>query len=346
MGLDLRKMRILQAIVDDYILMAAPVGSRTISKHPDIALSSATIRNEMSDLEEHGFLEQPHTSAGRIPSDKAYRYYVNSIMQRAMLTKDEVAYIEKHFTRMLDDVEEVVKQTAWALSNITKYASMVLTPQLASIQLRHIQLVPLTPGKALVVAVTDAGIARDSIIRVPKDMTGEKLEQLSKVLTKRFGGSSIDDINAAGMEAFGIELGENREYVSSMLDSIKKSIYSNTGTVELYGATNLLNYPEYSDVDKAKALLSTIENKEVLYRALQEATKVEFSVTIGSENEDPTIKDCSVVTATYRIGDKSIGSMGVIGPTRMDYARVLSVLEYMGKSLSQVLTNMIEEEKD
>ena len=180
MELDARKMQILQAIIDDYILTATPVGSRTIAKRSDIGFSSATIRNEMADLEDMGYLDQPHTSAGRIPSDKAYRLYVNTIMQRAKLSDAEIRYIQDHYSHRLDEVDEVVKQTAWVLSSITKYTSMVLAPQLHAIKLKYIHLVPIAEDKALAIVVTDAGMTRDSIIRIPQGMSPDALTRLGR----------------------------------------------------------------------------------------------------------------------------------------------------------------------
>ena len=299
MELDMRKMRILQAIIDDYILTATPVGSRTVSKKSDIALSSATIRNVMSDLEEMGYLEQPHTSAGRIPSEKAYRLYVNSIMHRAMLTESEQRFIQNCYSNTINKVDEIVRQTAWVLSNMTKYTSLVLSPNINAVKLKHIQLVPVTEGKALVVIVTDAGITRDYMIRVPRDITAEQLERISRILTERLRNKRLDTVN----------------------------------------------YPEYSDMDKARSFLNVIESKDMLRNMLTEATKVEFSVTIGTENPSEDMKDCSLVTATYKVGGTPLGSLGVIGPTRMDYARVLAVLGQLGKSLGTILTNMFEEEQ-
>ncbi|MBQ9833316.1 MAG: heat-inducible transcription repressor HrcA, partial [Clostridia bacterium] len=341
-----RKMRILQAIIDDYILTAAPVGSRTISKHPEINLSSATIRNEMSDLEESGYLEQPHTSAGRIPSDKAYRYYVNSIMQRAMLTNDEIRFIENHFSNTIDDVDAIIKQTAIVLSDMTNHTAMILPPRFSSVKLKRIELIPIADGKALAVVVTNAGIARDSIIRVPRTISSDRLHQLSIMLTECFANCRIEDINAIGIAQLTAQLGAGKEYVDALLTSIKKSIGSNKSRVEFAGTSKLLEHPEYNDVYKAKALLNSLERTDSLYTALSDASNLEFSITIGNENNDPVIKDCSVVTATYRVGGEKLGSLGVIGPTRMDYSRVLALLEYFGKSLGTVLTNMIDEENN
>ena len=345
MELDMRKLLILQAIIDDYTLTAAPIGSRAISRRHDIGLSSATIRNEMSDLEELGFLEQPHTSAGRVPSDKAYRLYVNSIMRHASLTEQETGYIERYFSSALDRVEDVVRQTARALSDTTRYTSMVLSPQIHSVKLKRIQLVPVSDNKALAVIVTDAGIAKDTMLHIPHGADAGALERLSHLLTERFSGMKMVDVGGAMLRELPNEIREQRDFVESVIGAVRASVRSGKNSVELSGTTNLLNYPEYSDIERARAFLSALEEKEMPYEMLRAATKVEFSVTIGSENEQADLKGSSVVTATYRIGDSITGSMGVIGPTRMDYARVLAVLRHIGKSLGDVLTNMIEEER-
>ncbi len=344
--LDMRKMRILAAIVDDYILTAMPVGSRTISKHPDINLSSATIRNEMSDLEELGYLEQPHTSAGRIPSDKAYRLYVDSLMRHAMLSDNEIRYIDDHFSQKADEVEEIIKQTAWVLSNMTKYTSIVLSPQLHAVRIKHVQLVPVSEGKALCVIVTDAGIVRDSIVRVPHGVAVEELEKLSRILTERLRNARMDKAVKTILPALSGEFSEHRDFLRATLESMKQGMRVDAGRVALSGTTNMLNYPEYSDMDKAKGFLSIIETKDKIYDMLSRAAELEFTVTIGTENKDADMQDCSVVTATYRVGDDPIGSLGIIGPTRMDYSRVMAILSYMGKSLSDIFTNMFEEEHE
>ena len=344
MDLDMRKMRILAAIVDDYILTAMPVGSRTISKHTDINLSSATIRNEMSDLEEMGYLEQPHTSAGRIPSDKAYRLYVDTLMHRAMLSENEIRYIDDHFSRKADEVEEIVKQTAWMLSNMMQYTSAVLSPQLHAAKIKHVQIVPVSEEKALCVIVTDAGIVRDSIVRVPRGVSTDELEKVSRILTQRLRNSRIDKAIRTVIPELSREFAEHRAFLQATMESMKQGIQADAGRVALSGTTNILNYPEYNDMDKAKGFLSAIETKDRIYDMLTRAAELEFTVTIGAENTDADMQDCSVVTATYRIGDDPLGSLGIIGPTRMNYSRVLAILGYMGKSLSEMFTNMFEED--
>ena len=345
MELEMRKMRILAAIVDDYIMTAMPVGSRTISKHPDINLSSATIRNEMSDLEELGYLEQPHTSAGRIPSDKAYRLYVDSLMRNVRLSERETRFMRDHFSQELDQVEDVVKQTAWVLSNLTQYMSVITSPQLHAVKIKHVQLVPVSEEKALCVVVTDSGIVRDAIVRIPRGTDVEKLERLSRLLTARLANQRMDEAITTLIPAICDEIAENRAFLMATLESLRRGMDADSARMTMAGATNMLNYPEYSDMGKAKNFLSAIETKDKLYGMLTKATKMEFTVTIGAENEDAQMQDCSVVTATYRIGNDPIGSMGIIGPTRMNYSRVLAILRYMGNGLSEMLTNMFEEER-
>lgn len=344
MELDMRKMRILQAIIDDYIHTATPVGSRTISKLPDISLSSATIRNEMSDLEEMGYLEQPHTSAGRIPSEKAYRLYVNSIMQQAHLTDAEKKFIKGCYSSALDEMDQVVRQTAWVLSNMTRYTSMVLEPALRAVKVKRIQLVSVSEGKALAVVVTDLGATRDTIINVPRGMDYAQMERVSHILTERLQGCTLQDVNAISLPELRALLDSRREFLDEAISALHKSLEAGPGGVQLAGATNILNYPEYNDMEKARGFLNALETKDVLYKLLSEATDLEFSIKIGAENQDKDMQNCSVVTATYKVGP-TMGSLGIIGPVRMDYARVMALMRHIGKSMSEVLTSMFEEDR-
>ncbi len=343
--LDARKLRILKAVIDEYVLSAAPVGSRSISRRSGLNLSSATIRNEMADLEELGYLEQPHTSAGRVPSDKAYRLYVDSLMRRSQLSSDEMKLIRRYFTKRIDELESVMQQTAQALSEVTQYTAMVLPPALDYNRLRHIQLVPLTEGRALLVVVTDTGFARDAIIHVPNYMRADELEQLSRLLTARLFDCRMDMVGDRILMELSADLRERKAFLTQIVETIQRQMEPNARSVELSGATNMLHYPEYSDMNKARTFLAAVEGREALYGMLKKASTLEFSITIGSENELEPLQDCSVVTATYRIGDMPMGSLGVIGPTRMNYGKVLSVLEFMQRSLSEVLSNYTEEDE-
>ena len=344
MELGSRKLQILKAVIDEYIVSAAPIGSRSLSRYPGINLSSATIRNEMADLEEMGYLEQPHTSAGRIPSDKAYRLYVDSMMHRSDLSDEEITGIRRYFTKQIDEVEAVMRATATALSEVTHYTAVILKPELQLNRLRHIQLVPLVTGRALMVIVTDAGYSRDVVIRVPEGMYADDLERISRLLTERLYDCRMDLVPGAILEILSGELTDKGDFLNRLVNSVERSIRPSSDSVELSGATNMLHYPEYSDLTKARSFLRAVEGKEALYDLLKRAQTVEFTVTIGSENQIEPLQDCSVVTATYRIDETPVGSFGVIGPTRMNYGKVVSILEYMSKGLSKVLSKTFEEE--
>lgn len=338
--LDIRKMRILQAIVDDYIMTAAPVGSRTVSKRSDMGLSPATIRNEMSDLTELGFLEQPHTSAGRVPSEKAYRLYVNHIMDSAKLTDDEADYIKRHLDTRVHEVGEVIRQTARVLSDMTNYTSMVLVPQFSSLRVKRISLIPVSDGKAMAVVVTDTGVTKNAMIRIPKSLSPEDVEKISKLLTSKLDGYRLAEAIEKVLPQIRSEVGEQADAVCEMIEDIERSM-SETD-VEVVGASNILDYPEYSDAAKARSFLTQVESGDYLQKVLTDATDVEMSVRIGTENDNPDMQDCSVVTVTYKAGGKNIGTMGVVGPTRMDYGKVMAVLKYLSSSLSDILGKLLK----
>ncbi len=341
--LDVRKMRILEAIVDDYILTASPVGSRTLSKRDGIELSAATIRNEMSDLTELGFLEQPHTSAGRVPNEKAYRLYVNAIMDSAKLTEDETEYIRSHLNTRVSEVGEVIKQTARMLSGITKYTSVVLTPQMKKARLKQISLISVTEGSALAVIVTNSGSTMNSMLDVPKGITQEHLEKITALMNNRLVGYKMEDIRKILLPMLQEEIGEQAEEIGKMLSSISRDIEKQD--VEVVGAVNMLDYPEYADVSKAQSFLKAVESGDYIKKVLTTDDGLELTVRIGNENDNPELKDCSLITVSYNVGGERVGSMGVIGPTRMDYGKVVAVLKCMSESLSDVLSTMFKEKE-
>lgn len=338
--LDIRKMRILQAIVDDYIMTAAPVGSRTVSKRSDMGLSPATIRNEMSDLTELGFLEQPHTSAGRIPSEKAYRLYVNHLMDSAKLTDDEADYIKKHLDTRVHEVSEVIRQTARVISDMTNYTSMVMVPQFSALKVKRVTLIPVSEGSAMAVVVTNTGVTKNAMIRIPEALSPEDIEKLSKLISQKLDGHKLNEAVESVLPQIRAEIGEQADAVCEMIEDIERSM-SETN-VEVVGASNILDYPEYSDAAKARQFLTEVETGSYLQKVLAESSDVEMSVRIGTENDNPEMQDCSVVTVTYKAGGKNIGTMGVVGPTRMDYGKVMAVLKYMSSSLSEILSKLLK----
>ena len=338
MEMDERKMRILQAIIDDYILTGVPVGSRTISRKYDMGLSSATIRNEMSDLEELGFLDQPHISAGRIPSAKAYRLYVNTLLETGRIPNDSDDSIQKHFSGRVHQMEDVIDHAAQVISSLTHYTAVVLSPKGAQPRLQTVQLVPVSAETALVVIVTDMGVIRDSVIRIGNQMDSDTLYSISRALTQELRGCTLEE---AGRRIPGImnRVSGNDEVLQELygyLSSGQQGIRRNHMAVG--GTSNMLDYPEYSDVDKARNFLSLIETRDKLADIIRGNGEMAFTVRIGPETGIPEMADCSIVTATYSSRGGQQGTIGVIGPTRMRYSRVLSILNMMGHQLTDLLS--------
>lgn len=332
MTMDARKFRILQAIIDDYILTAIPVGSRTISKKYEMGLSSATIRNEMSDLEELGYLDQPHVSAGRIPSAKAYRLYVDQLLQSGAIHAGDAESVRSYFGSRAQQMEDVISRAAQVLSGLTHYTSLVMSPKGVELRIRNIQLVPVSSQSALLVIVTDGGIMRDTVIRVSGDLDSDALYAISRALTEMLSGKTVSEAQKLLRERKHDQVTDG---VAEFLDQVE----NDTGNAKLAlgGPSNILNFPEYNDVEKAKGFLSVLETKDKLVQLLDNHGKMAFTVRIGPETGIPELSDCSLVTATYSLSDNTHGTIGVIGPTRMQYGRVLSVLSAMGKQLSELL---------
>lgn len=333
-----RKYRILQAIIDDYILTALPVGSRTISRKYEQKLSSATIRNEMSDLEELGYLDSPHTSAGRIPSNKAYRLYVDQMLRPLPLSVEETEFINRCFDRRLHQVDDLSMRIAKALSSMTHYTTAVMTKTPRNEQvLSHLQLVPLAERRVLLVLVTQSGTVKQSMLELGAAVMPDELYTISRILSSRLEGLRLSELPGALMElAAGGEMDE-REIVRAMAEQQPPEGQSDIVALAIGGRSNLLSFPEYSDVDKAKALLSVLETKEKIVSLLDHHGEMEISVRIGPETGLEETRDCSIVTASYRLSDGRVNTIGLIGPTRMQYGKVLSVLSQVGRSLGSIL---------
>lgn len=337
MKLDERKFLILQAIIDDYIMTAVPVGSRTISRKAGMGYSPATIRNEMSDLEELGYLDQPHTSAGRVPSAKAYRLYVDHLLKVNEISAEDAGRISAYLRTRASQVEEVMRRAAQVLSDVTQYTALVVAPHMGTLRIKRVQLVRVGDNSALVIVVTNAGIVKDAMIRVPEDLSNDNLNQLSEMLSAQLADLTLGETRKRFAEMLR-DLKEHRRLLAGVLDVMENRLAEPEGEVLVGGTSNLLNYPEYSDVEKLRNFLSVLESREKLYPLLRQAGAVEFTVRIGPENGLPEFSECSLVTATYRVGKHNTGTMGIIGPTRMNYGRVISVLDFMGKAISDILS--------
>jgi len=338
--LDDRKLKILRAVIDDYILTAVPVGSRTITKKYDMGVSPATIRNEMSDLEELGYLDQPHVSAGRVPSQKAYRLYVDMLLRGGRIAEGEDGRARDYFKEHVRQLEDVVESAAQAISELTHYTSVVMMPGQLTLRISTLQLVPMPRGAALLVIVTDSGIVRDTVIHVSSQLDGDALYAISRMLTERLAGLTLKEVQdmlssyAHSSSADGHVL----DGVAELAAQMEKQ--ASVDSLAVGGTHNILNYPEYSDVDKARAFLSVLETKDKLL-SLVKAGGGEVSVRIGEETGMPEMSDCSVVTAQYAIGSSHRGAVGIIGPTRMPYDKVLKTLT----TISQTLTELFSPEE-
>lgn len=345
MELTPRKLAILQAIVDEYIMTGMPIGSRTISKREDMHISPATIRNEMADLEEEGYLVQPHTSAGRIPSDKAYRLYVNMLMRVTALDEGERNVIKSYFDVKMAELEQLIDVTATALSETTMLTSVVMAPQFSQMRMKRVQIVKLTDTLALAIFVMDTGLVRDVPIETPPGLTPEYFEVLSATLSRCVEDRTPIEAIAEIRSALNDNMQQHKSFLNAIIGAVGKNEHKPGRTKVVFGGTeNIFNHPEYQNVEKAKGFLQLLEKRDGLYNMLRQATDMEFTIKIGSENEIDQLKDMSVVTATYRVGKQKIGSFGVIGPTRMNYAKVISVLSCVGTSMSRILEYMLDED--
>jgi len=333
-----RKYRILQAIIDDYILTALPVGSRTISRKYEQKLSSATIRNEMSDLEELGYLDSPHTSAGRVPSNKAYRLYVDQMLRPMPLSVEETEFINRCFDKRMHQVDDLSMRIAKALSSMTHYTTAVMTRSPRNEQmLSHLQLVPIADRRVLLIMVTQSGAVKQSILELGGMVAPDELYTVSRILSSQLEGMPLSELPSALMKlSGGCETGVHR-IVRAIAEQHPAESQNDIVNLAVGGRSNLLSFPEYSDVDKAKSLLSVLETREKVVSLLSQNGEMEISVRIGPETGLEETKDCSIVTASYRLSDGRVNTIGLIGPTRMQYGKVLSVLSQVGRSLNTIM---------
>jgi len=344
MKLDSRKQQVLMAIIQDYIVTAEPVGSRTIARKYKLGVSPATIRNEMADLEEMGLIEQPHTSAGRIPSDLGYRYYVDNLMQRGELTKDEEDIIRAGYESKVKDIGKVIQKTGDMLSQLTNYAAVVMTAQSGKAAFKHIQLVQMSEGQAMVVVVTETGSVHHRIIDIPESITPADLETISSVLNRKLQGRLMEDIRLTLIKEIYFELAKQKHILNKAMELVREGLTLETkDKIYLGGVFNILNQPEFHNVEKVKTLLSLLEQESMLCKLMSEVIESNgVTVRIGGEMSNEHMQECSMVIGTYRLGNEPIGSIGVLGPTRMDYARVVTIVEHMTKNLSLVMQRLLK----
>lgn len=333
-----RKRKILHAIIQNYLESGEPVGSRTISKYTDLNLSSATIRNEMSDLEELGYIVQPHTSAGRIPSDKGYRLYVDELMREK---EDEISEIRELMIERTDKMEKVLKQVVKVLASNTNYATLISAPQCTSNRLKFIQLSRVSDLQLLAVVVAEGNLIRNKIIELEERMDDETILKLNLLLNTNLNGLQIAEINLGLIARLKEQAGIHSGVVATVLDEVAMTIQLEEEP-EIYtsGATNIFKYPELSDSTRASELISAFEEKQQLVELVKDTMGTDentgIQVYIGNETPIQTMKDCSVVTATYQLGNGLQGTIGIIGPKRMDYENVVDSLKTLKTQLDNI----------
>jgi len=339
MQMDERKRKILRAIVQDYIATAEPIGSRTIARKFDLGVSSATIRNEMADLEDLGFIEQPYTSAGRIPSDAGYRYFVDCLMDPQVLNPEDMEIIERESTKRINELQEVIAHTSKLLSELTNLTSLVLGPHKGKSTFGKMHFLPYQPGQVIMVIVKENGVVENHIIDVGENLTAEELQQVAGVFNQKMRGYSIGQVKRSMLHEIYSELSRQRLLIDNALDMLRAILDDNEEEerIHLGGTLNMLNQPEFKDLSKVKTLFKVFEENESLKKVLTPRQEG-LNVTIGGENTLKEFRDCSIISATYKVNGLMIGAVGVLGPTRMDYAKVIAIVDFMTRSLTEVLT--------
>lgn len=337
-----RDRKILQAIITDYIQTAEPVGSRTISKKYKMELSPATIRNIMADLEEMGFLKQPHTSAGRVPTDRAFRFYVDSILEVRQLSKLEQERIKKGLVQEETDINEILKRASSLLSLLSKQTGVVLAPRFGSSVFKHIEFIKLREKKVLVIIVTKSGEVQNRLIEADEPMNQEELDKFSRYLNEIMAGLSLVEAKRKIVE----ELRKEKvlfDKLSYRALQLSQRALEDEGEGDLYieGKTNLLKFPEFANLEKMRAILETFEEKTKIVKLLDKALNAQgIQIFIGAENEFNEMRDCSLVAAPYTKENFTLGTLGVIGPMRMDYSSIIPIVDYTARILSKILEDL------
>lgn len=339
MQMDERKQKILRAIVQDYIATAEPIGSRTIARKYDLGVSPATIRNEMADLEELGFIEQPHTSAGRIPSDAGYRYFVDCLLSPQELSVAEKEIIERESSKRIREIQEVISQTSKLLSELTNLTGIVLGPQKSKSSFGKLHFLPYQPGQVIMVIVKENGVVENHIIDVADNITTEDLQQVAGVFNQKMRGYTLDQVKRSLLHEIYGELSRQRLLIDNALGMLEEILDDKQEEDRIYlgGTLNMLNQPEFRDLGKVKTLFEVFEKSDSLKKLLR-PNQEGLNVTIGGENTLKEFKGCSVISAAYNVNGRTIGAVGVLGPTRMDYGKTIAIVDFMTRSLTEILT--------
>ena len=346
MDLGKRKRLILQAIVEDYIASAEPVGSRNIAKNHDLGLSAATIRNEMADLEEMGFLDKPHTSAGRVPSQLGYRFYVDALMRSYSMAVEEIDNLNRALEQHYVSLNSVVSKVSDVISKITHYPTVISVPTASSPAIMNVKMLMIEKNVALIVVVLDGGTVRNKKVKLSGNITYKEIDAISDFLNSQLAGLTLKEIDEARIMLIYSAMGQYRDFLSVVLEFAIECLRQDLAEVYVGGAANILNHPEFANIDKARAFLKFIDNRENATKviSLSSDDPDAVRVVIGSETGLEEMATTSIVLSNYHVGPKMKGTIGVIGPTRMDYARIVSSIETVRSQLEEILKRTFYEE--
>jgi heat-inducible transcriptional repressor len=333
---DARKAQVLSAVVADYIRSAEPVGSRTLARRYGFGLSAATLRNELADLEDLGFLDKPHTSAGRVPSDKGYRYYVDKLLVRPGLTAEEAQRIRRAYHQRVQEVQWLLHQTARLVAESTRYPALVMAPPLSQVRLERLSFVPVAAGSAVMVVETDGGLVQHRLVGVPAGLKANELSAMAEEFSRELRGVPLNEVAGLRLPDLERRLGRHGVFLEELL-SLFEASDAETDQVTLEGLRQLLDYPEFHSVERVREVWGLLTEDAVMHGLLMGANDRELTVQIGRELPVAALQELAVVSVSYRLGGHVVGRVAVVGPRRMDYGHVMSVLEQVSEELNRAL---------
>ena len=333
--LDERKKKVLQAIVEEYINTAEPVSSGSITKGHGLDYSSATIRNDMAQLESIGFLDKPHTSAGRVPSAEGYRYYVNELLKEDNLSLEEIKYIQKKLKVKVNEIEDLTKVATTTLSEITHYTTVAVGPKADKQIIEEIKFVSLGQRMLMVVIVTDTGLVKETIIKFDEDITESQVDTLNNLFNTRLKGKPLSKIDKPMAEYIFSEVNYSIGIMKAIIEQINKIVEEENNNIFLEGAKKSFDLPEFKSMKVAKNFVNLLDAKDEMLEIFNSGDAEDINVFIGDDDENSNLKDFSIITFKHTLGDKDLGTIGIIGPKRMDYAKVIAVMKYISKKLNE-----------
>ncbi len=332
--LDQRKKKVLQAIVEEYVNTAEPVSSNLLTKKEELNYSSATIRNEMADLEKAGYLEKTHTSSGRVPSEKGYRYYVDELLRDDNISLEEIKYISDKLETKVNEIEDLTKIATTTISEITHYTTLAIGPGVDTQLIDEIKFVMLGQRMLMAIILTNTGMVKETIIKFDEDITDKQVETINYMFNKKLKNQPLEIIDEPLEKYLINEMKYSVKVIKPIIKQIKKTIQEER-QIYLEGTNKVFDLPEFNSLEVAKNFINIIDEKELVADMLDSGFAKDINVYIGDENEKDELKDFSVITFKHKVGNKDLGTIGIIGPKRMDYSKVISVMKYISKKLNE-----------